>query len=104
MRPISRSPSEHVLIKPNRDDSYDWNDKRVAVIGNGASGIQCVSTMHHKSRKLVNYVRNPTWVADNFAFHMTKDGRNFAYSEEEREKFRTDPKAFFNFRKELENA
>lgn len=60
--------------------------------------------MHSKSRRLVNYVRNPTWVADNFAFQLTKDGGNFAYTEEERELFRNDRKAFFKFRKELENA
>ncbi|KAJ5162533.1 hypothetical protein N7492_007925 [Penicillium capsulatum] len=86
------------------DDTYDWQDKRVAVIGNGASGMQCVAKMHAHTGRLVNYVRNPTWVADNFAFQMTKNGRNFAYTEEEREAFRTDRKAFFEFRKELENA
>lgn len=85
------------------DTSYDWHNKRVAVIGNGSSGIQCVASMHSKVSKLVNYVRSPTWIAPNFCFDMTKDGSDFAYTQEEREKFKNDPKAFFEFRKALEN-
>lgn len=52
---------------------------------------------------MVNYVRNLTWIASNFSGHLTRDGRNFAYTEEEKKKFREDPAAFFEMRKELEN-
>lgn len=85
------------------DTSYDWSNKRVAVIGNGSSGIQCVANMQPKVSKLVNYVRRPTWIAPNFCFDMARDGANFNYTPEEREKFKNDPKAFFEFRKTLEN-
>lgn len=85
------------------DETYDWSNKRVAVIGNGSSGIQCVAAMHSKATKLVNYARNPTWVAGNFCANFTKDGSNFAYTDEEKEKFRNDPKAYFEFRKKLES-
>ncbi|CAG8017036.1 unnamed protein product [Penicillium salamii] len=85
------------------DESYDWKGKRVAVIGNGSAGIQVVTTMHPDTSKLVNYVRNPTWLTPNVNAEMTPDGSNFAYTPEERERFRNDPKAFFELRKELEN-
>ncbi|OQD89436.1 hypothetical protein PENANT_c002G04512 [Penicillium antarcticum] len=85
------------------DDKYEWKNKRVAIIGNGASGIQCVAAMHSKVSRLVNYVRNPTWITPNINAEMTKTGNNFAYTPEEQEKFKNDPKAFFEFRKEVEN-
>ncbi|KAE8418513.1 hypothetical protein BDV36DRAFT_295153 [Aspergillus pseudocaelatus] len=86
------------------DESYEWKNKRVAVIGNGSSGIQCVTAMQSQVSKMVNYVRNPTWIASNFSGHLTRDGRNFAYTEEEKKQFREDPVAFFKMRKELENC
>ncbi|GAB1195159.1 hypothetical protein APSETT444_004413 [Aspergillus pseudonomiae] len=89
---------------PLRDESYEWKNKRVAVIGNGSSGVQCVAAMHSQVAKMVNYVRNPTWIASNFSGQLTRDGRNFAYTEEEKKRFRDDPVAFFKMRKELENS
>jgi cation diffusion facilitator CzcD-associated flavoprotein CzcO len=74
------------------------------VIGNGASGIQTVAAMAHKVSKLVNYVRNPTWISVNLLADHTKDGHNFAYSEDERNKFREDQHAFFEYRKSLEKG
>ncbi|KAK4925277.1 hypothetical protein LTR66_016410 [Elasticomyces elasticus] len=85
------------------DESYDWKGKRVAVIGNGSAGIQIIAAMYPETSKLVNYVRSPTWLTPNINAEMTRDGSNFAYSPEEREKFRNDPKAFFEMRKELED-
>lgn len=58
--------------------------------------------MHAKVSKLVNYVRNPTWVSVNFCAELTKDGGNFAYTEEERKSFKEDPKALFEVRRALE--
>lgn len=75
----------------------------MAVIGNGSAGIQIVAAMYPETSKLVNYVRSPTWLTPNINAEMTRDGSNFAYSPEEREKFRNDPKAFFEMRKELED-
>ncbi|RAL01331.1 flavin-containing monooxygenase [Aspergillus ibericus CBS 121593] len=86
------------------DDTYDWKNKRVAVIGNGASGIQTVTAMHSTSSKLVNYVRSPCWISPNFSGELTKDGNNFSFTEAEKRQFREDPKAFFEFRKKLENS
>lgn len=85
-----------------RDNNYDWTNKRVAVIGNGSSGIQCVAAMQPKVSKLVNFVRNPTWISINFLADKTKDGGNFAFTDEEKRRFTEDPDAHFAYRRELE--
>jgi len=84
------------------DRSYDWEGKKVAVIGNGSSGIQIVPTMQPKVEKLTTYIRNPTWISINFCADKAIDGKNFAYTEEERKLFREDPKVLHKLRKELE--
>ncbi|KAJ9650547.1 hypothetical protein H2201_009303, partial [Coniosporium apollinis] len=86
----------------NWDDEYDYTGKTVAVIGNGSSGIQCVPAMQPKVQKLVNYVRNPTWISINFCFDKARDGKNFPYSEEEKKAFKENPEMHFALRKELE--
>lgn len=64
--------------------------------------MQIVPAMQPFVEKLVTYIRNPTWISINFCADKTKDGTNFAYSEEEKEKFRKDEAAHFAYRKELE--
>ncbi|KAK4864375.1 hypothetical protein LT330_009902 [Penicillium expansum] len=84
------------------DNTYDWSNKRVAVIGNGSSGIQCVVAMQPKVAQLVNFVRNPTWVSVNFCAEKTQNGGNFPYTEEEKAHFAEDAAAHFKYRRELE--
>ncbi|KAL4984189.1 hypothetical protein BDW68DRAFT_167552 [Aspergillus falconensis] len=86
------------------DPSYDWTDKRIAVIGNGSSGLQVVPALQPKASKIVNYIRNPTWVSTNLAGDITKDhrGTNFAYTEEEKKLYRENPEAFLEYRKYVE--
>lgn len=59
--------------------------------------------MHSETSRLVNYVRGPTWLTPNINGEMTRDGSNFAYTPEEKARFRNDPKAYFEYRKELED-
>ncbi|KAL4737210.1 hypothetical protein BDV11DRAFT_216842 [Aspergillus similis] len=90
----------------SRDPSYDWTDKRIAVIGNGSSGLQVVPALQPKASKIVNYVRHPAWISTNLAGDITKDhrGTNFAYTEEEKKLYREDPKAFLEYRKYVERS
>ena len=39
--------------------NVDLEGKTVAIVGAGASGIQCVTEMSKKAKKLTNYIRNP---------------------------------------------
>lgn len=64
------------------DHSIDYSDKRVGVIGNGSTGVQIVSALSGKVKKLVHLQRSPQWIMP------CPDTR---YSAEEREAFRDDP-------------
>ncbi|KAH8586758.1 hypothetical protein B0O99DRAFT_528052, partial [Bisporella sp. PMI_857] len=86
----------------NWDESYNLEGKKVAVLGNGSSGIQIVNAIQPKVASLTTYIRNPTWITMNFAGHKAKDGKNFEYSAAEKTLFRDDPTAHFAYRKDLE--
>lgn len=43
------------------DSTFDWRDKRVAVIGNGCSAAQVVPSIAPDVRKLTQYARSPQW-------------------------------------------
>lgn len=70
-----------VLNSLIRDDSYDFSNKRVGVIGNGSTALQLVPSLQkdygHKGMKLVNFIRSPTWVSATYLSEFTKDGGNF---------------------------
>jgi cation diffusion facilitator CzcD-associated flavoprotein CzcO len=85
----------------NWDPSYDPTDKNVAVIGNGASGLQIVPNLQVISKHVTHFVRNPTWIATSWA----GDERTFEpqpYSEQLRESFK-DPATYLAFRKDIED-
>ncbi|KAK6836029.1 hypothetical protein PG987_006524 [Apiospora arundinis] len=93
-----------VLHTAKWDPEYQWEGKKVAVLGNGASGIQVVTAMQPKVEKLVNYVRQRTWISINFLGDKTPEGVNFTYTEEQKAIWREDPKALMAYRKELEQG
>ena len=86
----------------------DWNldfdptDKKVAVIGNGASGIQLVANLQKVVSQLDHYARNKTWIATSWAGDERTLGPQ-PYSEEQKALFAADPEAYKAFRKELED-
>ncbi|OQD90612.1 hypothetical protein PENANT_c001G08521 [Penicillium antarcticum] len=88
------------------DKTYDWSGKRIAVIGNGSSGLQVVPALQPKAARVVNYIRHPTWVSVNLCPDITKDGMgtNFEYTEEEKARFRKNPEGFLEYRKKIENS
>lgn len=53
----------HVVHSARWDHSYDYAGKRIAVIGNGSSGIQLVPQLAALPGTVVqNFVRGPAWV------------------------------------------
>ncbi|KAI3533307.1 4-hydroxyacetophenone monooxygenase [Colletotrichum filicis] len=86
----------------NWDPSFDPREKKVAVIGNGASGIQLTSNLHKVVSRLDHYARNKTWVTASFAGDETSI-EPIVIPEELRETFRKDPEAYLQYRKELES-
>ncbi|RAQ54033.1 flavin-binding monooxygenase [Aspergillus flavus] len=88
------------------DESYDYSGKKVAVIGNGSSGIQIVPAMLPKVAHLDHYIRGRTWIAPTFAREeidkRNVEIENFSFTPEEIETFKKDHKAYQQFRKEIE--
>ncbi|KAL4880541.1 hypothetical protein BJY04DRAFT_191003 [Aspergillus karnatakaensis] len=95
-----------VLHTANWDPSYDWHNKRIAVIGNGSSGIQVIPALQPHAKHLTNYIRHPTWISTNLAGDITKDhmGTNFAYTDEEKKLYATDKEKFLEYRKYIERS
>ncbi|TVY28748.1 putative sterigmatocystin biosynthesis monooxygenase [Lachnellula hyalina] len=56
----------HLRHSSNWDPSFDPTGKRVAVIGNGASGLQILPPLQKVVQHLDHYARSPTWIAGSF--------------------------------------
>lgn len=83
------------------DSSFDPTGKRIAVIGNGASGIQLVSNLQKRVDHLDVYARNKTWISASFAGDETSI-EPIPISKELQESFE-DPAKYLEFRKEMES-
>ncbi|KAF2147669.1 FAD dependent oxidoreductase [Myriangium duriaei CBS 260.36] len=83
------------------DPNFDPKGKKVAVIGNGASGIQVVPNLQRVAERVDHYARNKTWIAASWA----GDVRTFEaqpYSKEQLKEFE-DPVKYLEYRKALES-
>ncbi|KAG8529134.1 uncharacterized protein KY384_005769 [Bacidia gigantensis] len=86
----------------NWDPYFDPKGKSVAVIGNGASGIQVTTSLQPIVSRLDHYARSPTWIAGSFAGEG--DGRKLEpnhYSPELLQSFQ-DPEVYLDFRRKFE--
>lgn len=80
------------------DPEFDATGKNVAVIGNGASGIQVIPSLQKVANRLDHYARSKTWIA---TCSRARKGEAQYYSSEQLESFK-DPSEYLRFRKELE--
>lgn len=93
----------HITHSAHWDHSFDYSNKRIAVIGNGSSGIQITPQMAKlPGTEVVNFMRSPAWVYYRVppSKHLGRDveDANPAYSEEEISRF-NDPEAHKEYRK-----
>ncbi|KAF6800227.1 cyclohexanone 1,2-monooxygenase [Colletotrichum sojae] len=93
----------HITHSARWDHSYDYSNKRIAVIGNGSSGIQIVPQMQKlPGTDVMNFVRGPAWVYYRAppSKHLGRDDPdpNPRYTDEERSKFH-DPEYHLEHRK-----
>jgi len=93
----------HLRHSSNWDPKFDPTEKRVAVIGNGASGVQVVPNIQPKVKHLDHYARSPTWIAGSFTGSLERQLEPTLYSAEQLEAFQ-DPAKYREFRKELEST
>ncbi|KAF2483098.1 FAD/NAD-P-binding domain-containing protein [Neohortaea acidophila] len=78
-------------------------DKRVAVVGNGSSGIQLVAALQPQVSHLFTWIRSPTWMTAGFAGkYAGPDGANFRYSEEQKRLLEKNPDYYLQYRKAVE--
>ncbi|QGA20156.1 hypothetical protein EYB26_007857 [Talaromyces marneffei] len=89
------------------DTNYDWKGKRIAIIGNGASGQQLLSNMVKDAGHVDHYVRSKQWILPAFSTNLptaTADAPGgYLFSEDEKTKFELDDEAYLAFRQELES-
>lgn len=95
----------HLTHSARWDHDYDYSHKRIAVIGNGSSGIQIVPQMAKlPGTEVQNFIRGPAWVYYRTppAKHLGRDDPdpNPQYTEEERGNFR-DPEYHLQHRKAI---
>ena len=86
------------------DASLDWSGKRVAIIGNGSSAVQVLPEMQLTAAKIVNYARSPLWISSAFASEFTPEGKNFKYTDQEIQAFKSDKDMFFQLRHNIEHS
>jgi len=92
----------HLRHSSNWDPNFDPAGKTVAVIGNGASGIQVVPNIQPIVKHLDHYARSKTWIAGSFGGEGGGRRLEPNYYAEELLKSFEDPDTYFTFRKELE--
>ncbi|PWN92577.1 FAD/NAD(P)-binding domain-containing protein [Acaromyces ingoldii] len=95
----------HLVHSAAWDQKYDFKDKRVALIGSGSTAIQILPQLAGHAKHVDQYVRSATWIGFPFAGEETKAGLPGAdkerYSDEEQQRFQSDPKALAEYRHRL---
>jgi len=113
----------HLAHSAKWDDSYSFQDKRVAVIGSGSSAIQIVPKLQpgalavSRSRqrwallilttvakRLTSFNRSATWIVPEFAAEFAPEGRGSKFPEEQKKAWRDDPASFLKYRKAVDST
>jgi cation diffusion facilitator CzcD-associated flavoprotein CzcO len=95
------------------DHSVELAGKTVGVIGTGSTSIQIIPQLQKICKKVIVFMRSPTYVSppfgagalsDQLAQDLNKDvaHRQYAFSEEQKKKFKEDPAYHLQFRKTIE--
>jgi len=95
----------HVTHSANWDHDYDYSNKKIAVIGNGSSGIQIVPQLVKlPGTDVTNFIRGPAWVYYRAppSKHLGREDPdpNPKYTNEERRQFQ-DPDYHLEHRKQI---
>lgn len=83
------------------DPNIDGMNKRVAIVGAGASAIQTLPEMQSVASQVDIYIRTPSWITGPAGAKFHGD-QNHVYTEEEKVQFRDDPEYSLRIRKEME--
>jgi cation diffusion facilitator CzcD-associated flavoprotein CzcO len=87
------------------DSSYDFSNKRIAMIGNGSSAIQIMPELAKtQGTTVVNFVRSPTWITPGLGSAVIDGETNKVYNQEEKREFRENPEKLKAYRKEIQHG
>lgn len=92
----------HLRHSSNWDPNFSPTGKNVAVIGNGASGVQIVPELQKVVKRLDHYARSKTWIAGSLG-GRDRQAEPMYFSKEQLKSFE-DPETYLKYRKELENT
>lgn len=87
----------------NWNHNVDLNNKRVALIGNGASGLQVLPSIQPVASQVDHYARHKTWVVASFGPSGVRRLEPNYFSKEQLETFK-DPEQYLAFRKQIETG
>ncbi|PGG95311.1 hypothetical protein AJ79_10128 [Helicocarpus griseus UAMH5409] len=90
-----------IFHSSNWDSTFDARGKRVALIGNGASGLQVLPFLQRTATHVDHYARNRTWIADSFGSGTVRTLEPKRFTSEQLESFK-DPKVYLEYRKSVE--
>ncbi|KAL1850047.1 hypothetical protein Plec18167_008252 [Paecilomyces lecythidis] len=85
------------------DETINAKDKRVAIVGAGASAIQTLPEMQSIATHVDIYIRTPSWITGPFGSQLEGE-LNHTYTEEERTRFRDDIEYSLRTRKNMETS
>ncbi|CAL5867470.1 uncharacterized protein PFLUO_LOCUS1689 [Penicillium psychrofluorescens] len=87
----------------NYDPQLDLQGKKVAVIGNGSSGIQVTAAVQKVAGHVSAYIRSPTWITANLGSRFIGQGvPNLTYDDEQQKEWAEKPEEYLKLRKEIE--
>ncbi|EXJ67391.1 uncharacterized protein A1O5_09404 [Cladophialophora psammophila CBS 110553] len=97
-----------MLHTANWDDNFDPEDKTVAVLGYGSTGVQITPAIQPIVKQLDHYVRGKVWVppggGTNTEELIERNAHmNFDHDLGERHKFSENPETYLQFRKKQES-
>ncbi|KAL5354940.1 hypothetical protein BJX96DRAFT_170196 [Aspergillus floccosus] len=85
------------------DHDVDLKGKRIALIGNGASGLQVLPSIQPIAEHVDHYARNKTWIADSFGTTGVRRLEPNLFPPEQLEGFK-DPDVYLAYRKKVESG
>ncbi|RDW58432.1 flavin-binding monooxygenase-1 [Coleophoma crateriformis] len=91
------------------DDSYDFTNKKVAMIGGGSSGVQILPELVNIPGITIScFVRSKVWIANPFFDETMEklglDPKILTFSEKQQKQFAEDPEYYLQFRKIIEGT
>jgi cation diffusion facilitator CzcD-associated flavoprotein CzcO len=97
---------EALLHTSKYDTSFDPTGKKIAIIGNGASGQQLLPNIISKTTHIDHYVRSKTWVSPSFRGDMVTPTAKLPggplYTEEQKAEWKQNPASYLAFGRGLE--